>query len=115
MKTKMRAAPRTMFRKVSKSGSGLVGGLAARQSERDASSAQADCLQGCCNLVYCNTCGVSGPACEQVPCPAPNHLESWQCWDGPNHYWICYECTTGSNCYSGSFHCSQARPSDSCN
>ena len=110
MTTKTATGVRSFFQKITNSGPRMIGGIADKRAERDASSA---CADGCCNLAYCNTCGVYGSGCEQVNCGSGRHLESWQC-PVSGGYWICYECTTGSDCYSGSISCSQARSWASC-
>lgn len=113
MSAKNATGVRGFFQKITNSGPRMIGGLADKRAQRDAASASAACAMGCCNLAHCNDCGIYGSACEQVNCPSPGHLESWQC-PVSGGYWICYECTTGSNCDTGTFICSQSRSWASC-
>lgn len=109
---------RSALSRLASGGIVVIGALAGLLTRREEAAASHYCNHvGCCYLAYCSDrwCTVYGAACEQVRCPSGYRLRSWQCAWGSGSYYICYECTTGQNCYQGSFACSRARHSAGCN
>lgn len=59
----------------------------------------------CCSLALPPTTGCWG-ACDDR---AGYTMRSWGCCHNGSTFYSCMECTTGGNCYSGSFYCSYAQ------
>lgn len=55
---------------------------------------------GCCHLAY-----PSDGSCFNR-CNGSYHWEGWGCCQSGSTFYSCGECTTGSDCYSGSILCS---------
>jgi hypothetical protein len=93
---------RGFLRRASALGAVVVGGIAATWADAPAASAS----PFCCSLRYPN-----GPWCGNV-----KGTNNFTCAKGyTKRYWTCgymscefgcYECTTGSNCHSGTYKCS---------
>jgi hypothetical protein len=92
-------------------GLGVVGGLAGVSAASEAAHAnpRPPCGGGlhqaaCCCLVY------PPGGCPGIPpnssCPSHSYKRTWGCCSGGRFY-QCIECTSGSNCKSGTFRCSE--------
>ncbi|GAA3956310.1 hypothetical protein Aau02nite_78540 [Amorphoplanes auranticolor] len=82
--------------------SAVVAGLA---TVLKASPAVADC-QGspCCSLALCKQCSYAVSK-DRFTCPTDYKRTYWTCTSGSRTYG-CGECTTGANCWNGTFYCS---------
>jgi hypothetical protein len=82
-------------------GTALIAALAAMSTPEPAS---ADC-QGspCCSLASCTRCNLN--FCGGWSCPSGYNATCWNCTSGGKWY-VCGECSAGTNCYSGPWACS---------
>jgi hypothetical protein len=95
---------RSILRRASLLGAAAVGAIAGTWLDQPAALA----APGCCHIAFPN-----GPWCggrEGVDgvnwnCPSGYHKRYWSCVTGHFHY-TCWECTTGSSCWQGSYRCS---------
>lgn len=76
----------------------VVGGIAGVTALREPASAN----PGCCDLATSTRC--SGGA--GFSCPSGYRKRVWYCASGSTTYG-CGECTTGSDCHSGDYACSE--------
>jgi hypothetical protein len=83
-------------------GSAFIAAVAALSTPEAAS---ADCQSSpCCCLASCTKCSLN--ACGGWSCPSGYTAQCWNCTSGGRWY-VCGECTNGSNCYNGSsYNCS---------
>jgi hypothetical protein len=92
-------------------GLGVVGGMAGVAATGEVASAnpRPPCGSGlhqaaCCCLVF-PPGGCPGPP-PNSSCPSGSSKRTWGCCSGGRFY-QCIECTSGSNCKSGHFRCSE--------
>ncbi|SRR6266496_6704 len=83
-------------------GAGVVGAIAFTFADAPAAAAY---TVGCCHLATSRPCGGSWNNNGNFSCPSGYTKHYWSCCCG---YFIyhCWECNTGSNCFTGSFACS---------
>jgi len=58
---------------------------------------------GCCNLAKPSSNGYCAYNCWRLE---GYYERSWTCLEGASTVYTCFECTTGSTCWQGSFYCS---------
>lgn len=83
-----------------------LAGLAATSAEAEAHGYHV----ACCHLARTNWCTKCGCG---VCCPPGYVSRYWGCISGTRPI-FCYECTTGGNCWQGSFACSRAIDQNAC-
>jgi hypothetical protein len=82
-------------------GTSVIAALAALSSPI---SASADCQNSpCCCLASCTRCSLN--PCGGWYCPSGYNATCWNCTSGGKWY-VCGECSQGSDCYHGPWACS---------
>lgn len=100
----VRSSRRRLLGRASALGAAVVGAIAGTWLDEPAASA----APGCCDLRYPNgpwcggTAGVDG---TDWSCPRGYSKRYWTCHT-EHFYYTCWECTTGSSCWQGSWKCS---------
>jgi hypothetical protein len=80
-------------------GMAVVGGIAGVTALREPALAN----PGCCDLATSTSCSGDGAG---FSCPSGYNKRVWYCASGNTTYG-CGECTTGSDCHSGDYACSE--------
>jgi hypothetical protein len=94
---------RTFLRRMAGAGAAVVGAIAVTWADAPIASA----APACCDLYYPNGpwCGGSPNNDGHFSCPRGTSKHVWYCRAG-HFIYHCWECNSGSTCWTGSFKCS---------